>query len=102
ALSSMLPFPLHPARASPATFLRYSSGHHDDVTAFQQYVLLQIAAAHDVVEPEPQCNLPAIFPSQDENVVRGRESRRAAGYAERLHDVDSRVHDELAGVVHLA
>src|SRR5690606_31499150 len=55
------------------------SRNHDDVPALQEDVLLQIASAHDIVEPKRQCNLPASFPAQHENVVGRRECGRAAG-----------------------
>src|SRR5690606_20853284 len=85
-----------PARAAPS---RLRDHHH--VAAFEQDVLLEVAAPHYVVEAKRQCNLPAILAPKNENIVRRGERGRSSGDAEGLHHVDTRIHHELARVVHL-
>src|SRR5688572_22573317 len=86
-------------RTSTCVTLRYD----DDIASLEHDVLGEISATGYVRIPEGQgLLLSVIRTSQDDDLAQRGEGRGAARHAERLHDVDARIHDELARLVHLA
>src|SRR4051812_2015760 len=85
------------APATGASELR----NDNDITCLKHDVLLQVSAARNVGVLERQRLLAALRPAQDHDIAERSKRRRAARHAERLHDIDARIHDELAGLVHL-
>src|SRR5690606_578881 len=92
------------ANSRPATALlrEMLSGHDNDITALQNDVLVEFAAAHDLVVCERQGRLVAVRSAPEDADAAGiGKCRQPAGHAERLHDIDAGIDDELAGIVHL-
>src|SRR5688572_5455076 len=75
----------------------FQSRHDDDVAAAQEHVLLEEPPAQDGFEIERQPLLLTVVAAQHENLAGARERRRPACEAQRLDDVDTWIHDELAG-----
>src|SRR5699024_8351267 len=74
----------------------------DYVSALQQHVLFEVAAAYDIVEAKWQCNLPAISAPEHKNIVRRCERGGSSGDAECLHDIVARFHHEFTRVVDMS
>src|SRR6187200_3162186 len=76
--------------------------HNNDVSTQKLNVGVEAAPADDVDVAERHGVLLLALSAQHDDVVGGVERRHAARHAERLHDVDARVDNELAGLVDLA
>jgi hypothetical protein len=77
------------------------SRHDYDITALQNDVRLEILAGRNISVPEWYRDSLRAPTSQYRDIIEGRIRRRAAGHTQSLHDVDHRVHNELAGAIDL-